>query len=139
GVVEGVEAGGRGGHEGGDVRVEDGWGRRNAANRPGGSRQSARPVAAVSTEQADGAVVEPREDPVAVELQLVKPVVARGRIRDERSELRGEEVRQGSAAGSRKRRNRGVRFVDRWHASEGARTAPSDNLIARRPGGTRSR
>src|SRR5262245_5166534 len=58
-----------------------------------------RPVAAVSAHELYTATIEAGEDPVAVVLELVKPLIAARRHVDQGCQLRRDEVGHGGAAG----------------------------------------
>src|SRR5690606_12286388 len=56
--------------------------------------EARRPIVAAAREEGDMAVVDPAEEPIAVELRLVQPVEALGRPRDRGRELRPRALGQ---------------------------------------------
>src|SRR5262249_61385886 len=64
-------------------------------------REIVRPVTAVPAQEAHAAVLDARENAVAVVLHLVEPGLARGRAVDEDRQLGREKFRQGRLARAR--------------------------------------
>ena len=65
----------------------------SSADGVGDRGEAVRPVLAVAGDESDATVFDERENAVAVEFELVEPVLARGARVGERGELRRERCR----------------------------------------------
>ena len=108
GVLERMEIGDPLGVEHHHLAVEDRGLEGQPRRGPGDALELVRPVVTVAGQEADLALAEVHHQPVAVELDLVQPVVALGRGLDRGGQLRLELVRRPALAGPGKgRRVRG--------------------------------
>ncbi len=100
-LLKRLKAGGTVGQEDGHLSVHHRVLDRQARHALCDGREVGRPVAPVSAQEAHLRVLQARQDPVAVELELVEPLVPLGRLLDQGRELRRDELRQAAGPGAR--------------------------------------
>ncbi len=83
----------------GHLAVQDGGLHRQPGQLIGDRGERLRPVLLVARVHGHRAPVDTRDGPVAVELDLVQPALARGRCADQGGQLRAHEARRGGGGG----------------------------------------
>src|SRR5690606_5990023 len=117
-VLERLEVGPSLGIERDDFAVDHRTIERKLGDRARDARKARGPVLLVSAHETDLPTLDERADPIAVVLDLVDPLIALGRRRDQSRELRPKGARK--RAGPRVRRAFELPRDDREHALPGS-------------------